>query len=446
VTKTAFPHGWLSRVVAGFPRLCDWLARGGLRQVTGSNPPNGIARLVPFGAMGHYPHPVTASQWPDQPSAHQFREREDTTGSFNDDLGASGAADPGSTPRAIPVLIVSYGNSADVVGCLLALCRARTSPAFEIFLCENGGPESYRRLIAALTAEDGPCQDRGLEEHLQAPMFVRRRVFGLRGEASGPRVHVGEARENLGYAGGINAWLRPLLAMPGWPAVWILNPDTQPAPDALSELVAYADRWNKGMVGSRLVPTAQPDRVHSRGLRWVKGKAGAHSVDLRAPADFEPDPEEVDSRIDSPSGASMYVTRPCIEHIGLMDEQYFLFFEDLEWGIRAKADFGIGYAHRSIVNHAGGTTIGSSVRASSQSALSIYLENRNSILFVRKNFPGWLVWTIVLQYCRTLIRLRIRSFGNMIAALRGVSAGIRGQTGRPDRILRRHNDIRGWRG
>ena len=139
----------------------------------------------------------------------------------------------------------------------------------------------------------------------------------------------------------------------------------------------------------------------------------------------------------------MYVTRACIEQVGLMDEHYFLFFEDLEWGIRAKRHFGIGYAHRSVVRHTGGTTIGSSIRFARQSALSIYLESRNSILFVRQHFPNWLPWTIMVQCCRILLKSDLHRLGNVMVAFRGIVAGIRGQTGRPDEVLRRHNNTRG---
>jgi GT2 family glycosyltransferase len=352
-------------------------------------------------------------------------------------------AEPMTTLTAVPVLIVAYGNPADLVRCLTALCQVRRKSALEIFICENCGPQAYADLIAALTAENGPCHDIGDDVHLKTPMLVTRRLLSLAGEAEGTLVHLGMAIENLGYAGGVNAWLRPLLTVPGWPAAWVLNPDTQPAPDALAELAAYAQKWRKGMVGSRLIPTAEPNIVHSRGLRWSKGRAVACAVDLRSPRDFEPDPQDVDARLDAPSGASLYVTRTCVEQIGLMEERYFLFFEDLEWGLRARQQFGVGYAHRSIVVHTGGTTIGSAARTAEQSPLSVYLEYRNSILFVCDQFPGWQLWTIVVQLSRILLKARAYRIGNLKAALRGIVDGVRGCTGRPNDFLRNHKNARG---
>lgn len=369
--------------------------------------------------------------------------RENHTSALVHTSAADCLVDPTTTLTAVPVLIVAYGNAADIVGCLTALGRARSKPAFEIFICENGGPKAYADLIAALTAETGPCRAIGDDVALHTPLLVARRLLQLRSATDGTLVHLGLASENLGYAGGVNAWLRPLLMVPGWPAAWILNPDTQPAPDALLELATYAERWGKGMVGSRLIPTAHPNFVHSRGLQWCKERAVARAVDLHSPVDVEPDPQGVDSRIDAPSGASMYVTRTCIEQIGLMDERYFLFFEDLEWGMRARQQFGVGYAHRSVVVHAGGTTIGSSTRTARQSPLSVYLEYRNSILFVRDNFPAWLLWTIMVQLGRILVKSRAYPIGSFKAAFCGIVDGVRGCTGRPNDFLRIHKNARG---
>ena len=68
---------------------------------------------------------------------------------------------------------------------------------------------------------------------------LRMRTYRLTGRPAGSSyVHVAEMSENLGYAGGINAWLRPLLSVDGWKAAWIINPDTEPRPDALTKLSA----------------------------------------------------------------------------------------------------------------------------------------------------------------------------------------------------------------
>jgi N-acetylglucosaminyl-diphospho-decaprenol L-rhamnosyltransferase len=203
-------------------------------------------------------------------------------------------------------------------------------------------------------------------------------------------------------------------------------------------LVQYATQYRRGMVGSSLRQELEPEIIQSRGLAWRKWRASTLSVDWRSSATVCPPPDEVERRLDSPSGASMYVTRDCIERIGLMDERYFLYFEDLEWGLRAKKLATIGYAHRSIVMHEGGTTIGSATTRRGHSPLSVYLDFRNRLLFVRQHFTAWLPWTFMIELAEIIDFGRMRAFRNMSAALRGMGAGLLGKTGRPDNILRAH--------
>jgi GT2 family glycosyltransferase len=345
-----------------------------------------------------------------------------------------------STLAAIPVIIVTFRNAMDADRCLHALSWADSMPCFAVYICENGGREAFDRIVVTLTGPNGPCAPDPSPPTLASPRFVR--TVRLRLRTSNPSrtisVQVGEAVDNLGYGGGVNAWLEPLLAVPEWPGVWILNPDTEPAPDALKELAEYAARHGRGMVGSRLSTQSAPDIVHCRGLAWRKWRAATSSVDFRTSAAIRQLPDDVDRRLDAPSGASIYVTRDCVERIGLMDERYFLYFEDLDWGLRAKKYGGVGYAHRSLVMHEGGTTIGTSNSRHNQSPLSVYLDFRNRILFVRRHFALWLPWTVLAELAEIVVFARIRRFRNMRAAMRGMAAGLAGQTSRPDDMLRAH--------
>jgi len=337
----------------------------------------------------------------------------------------------------IPIVVVGFRNSSDIVQCLSALAKARREPSFAIYICENGGQQAYEKLTAALTAAGGPCPGVPVALPPPGPSFLRACRLKLAQETgSAIDVTIGEARGNLGYAGGINAWLAPLLQKPEWPGVWILNPDTAPEPEALAALVEYAEKFDKGMVGSRIMTPSDPGRIGSRGLFWNTWQGRTIGVDKYAPA-VEPDRIDVERRIASPHGASFYITRVCLEKIGLMEEGYFLYFEDLEWGMRAKAASGLGYAYRSVVPHLGGTTIGSGSSRSNRSELAVYLDYRNRLLFVRRNFRGWAPWTIAIGLAWSAEFLAVGSLRNFKAALAGWSAGLRGETGRPDRLMKR---------
>jgi N-acetylglucosaminyl-diphospho-decaprenol L-rhamnosyltransferase len=345
-----------------------------------------------------------------------------------------------SIPVQIPVIIVSFRNARDVNGCVDAIARMAAEPELALFICENGGADAFNDLVAVLTGPGGACDPHSLPFAPIGPRIVR--AARLRLQTNDPSkavwVHVGEACENLGYAGGVNAYLESLLTTDEWPGVWILNPDTEPESDALKELVDYAEKHGRDMVGSRQRPPDEPDIVLGGGLAWRKWRAATKLVGYWTPAKVCPPSDEIERQLDSPSGSSMYVTRTCIERIGLMDETYFLYFEDLDWGIRAKRQGKIGYAHRSVVVHEGGTTIGGGSSRRSNSSLAVYLEFRNRLLFTRNHFPKWIAWTFFMEIVEVMEYARVGSFSAITAAFRGIAAGVAGRTGRPDHLMRFH--------
>jgi GT2 family glycosyltransferase len=341
----------------------------------------------------------------------------------------------------VAVIVVGFRNEGDIVGCLAALAQAEQEPGFEIFIAENGGRASAAALVETLRRAACTRQAvAGADHLLNSSLIVRYSLFHLlrQNGTVRSRVHVVQMAENLGYAGAINAVLRPLLKVAGWDAIWIVNPDTEPSSSALAELRDHSTRRAKGMVGSCIISPDKPDVVHTRGLAWSKFSARTLAVDFQSPRDVVPNEDDLELRLGAPSGASVYVTRSLLERIGLPDESYFLFFEDLEWGLRAKRLGAVGYAHRSVVVHRGGTTIGTTQRRAGPSPLAVYLEIRNRILFVRTHHRLWLPWTILMQLPHVAAYGTAGGLGLMKPAIQGLIAGIKGEIGRPDRMLQAH--------
>jgi len=338
---------------------------------------------------------------------------------------------------AVAVLIVGYRNADDIAECLQALAELRTPPSFEIFIAENGGAAGMEALITTLDASASTLRRNHtipVARAIGAVRYCDYQLISLDGKL-GPLVHIAELSDNVGYAGGINAWLRRLRAAPEWEAVWILNPDTSPDPTALAELAAYAKASGKGMVGSCIIRTGEVDKVSTRGLRWDFIRGRPEAIDRDVDLALEPDATQIEAHLTAPSGASFYVTRELIDAIGLMDERYFLYVEDLEWGERAKRLGLLGYAHRSRVTHKGGTTIGSARARARRSKLSVYLGTRNIVLFIKNKHPLWLPWTVVMQAMYSLAFGAVGAFANMAESLKGIGAGLRGEIGRPERFF-----------
>jgi len=335
---------------------------------------------------------------------------------------------------AVPILIVGFRNADDIQDALRALSHADREPAFSVHICENGGSRSFESLVAALEASPALVAS-DPDALLPADHRFRSiRAFRLAGVEA--LVLVGDAGENLGYGGGVNRWLTTFDGR-DVPGFFVLNPDAAPAPDALGQLMAYAGRTGKGMVTGRITLADAPDRIQTRGLRFRRWLASTEAVDRLASSALRPDAADVEGRLDAPSGAALYVTRACVDRIGPMREDFFLYYEDMDWGMKAKAQCGLGYAYDAVIVHKGGTTIGSGTKTEG-SAFSAYLDFRNCILFVASAMPLWTPWALCVRLLRAAELVVVGRPDRAWAALRGIGAALLGRSGRPDAMLERH--------
>jgi GT2 family glycosyltransferase len=256
---------------------------------------------------------------------------------------------------------------------------------------------------------------------------LRARSFGLSG---GQGVTAIEAAGNLGYGGGINVALAAIAGRPGWRGVWVVNPDTEPEPEALSRLLAYTEAGGYGLVGCRVVFKGS-GIVQTRGGTWRRWIGRGLGLGIGDPRDATVDVALLERRLDWISGAAMYATRGYVERVGPMDDRYFLYCEDVDWSLR-RGSFRLGYAHDAVVLHEHGTTIGSSVVHGARSALSIYLMERNRLLLTRQHFPG--IYPVVLGLCLLGLGQSYLIKGNwsgFATGMKGWLAGVRGEVGPP---------------
>ena len=328
---------------------------------------------------------------------------------------------------AICVIIVSYGRPDDIGRCLASLARSSRTD-FAVFICENAGAAAFRELCAIFAGVDGLLEPREERSELDRRGGRLTEVANYRLKGNGVPVRIGAAIENLGYGGGVNAWLERLIGEPGWQALLVLNPDTEVAETCLSELMAKSAE-GYDMVGATLVFDDAPAAVVSYGLIWSRFSGRVIAAGRNAPAGSEPGIRLL-ARLDSVSGACMLVTRAFVEDVGLMAEDYFLYMEDVDWGMR-RGRHRIGVAARAVVRHVGGTTIGSHIDLQRRSPLSIYLMARNAVLFSRRHLGPWWIVHLVTELLYVMRYLLSGAPAAARLAIAGVRDGIRGETGRP---------------
>lgn len=198
-----------------------------------------------------------------------------------------------------------------------------------------------------------------------------------------------ETGSNLGYAGGNNAGIRYAMA-DGAEYMWILNNDTVVDRHALSALV---DRMGRspgiGLCGATLMRYYEPELVHvtgGAGFDQTKGQQKLLGYGERIGT--LPDSASVEASLAYVAGSATLVSRRFIGDVGLMDERYFLYYEELDWAIRGKGKgYSLGYAPDAIVYHKEGGSSGSSARNPIPSPLAEYYLTRNLLLIMRRFYP-----------------------------------------------------------
>lgn len=326
------------------------------------------------------------------------------------------------------VVIIGFRNKDDIVGCLEHLSQTR-EPEHAVHICENGGSAAFDTMVSALLEMGGEIAYDPATPH--PATIIRTRVIRL--NANGVLVYVHEASGNIGYAGGINAVLDYIKPDPNWDSVWVLNPDTEPAPDALIALKRRAEAGGYGIVGSRIV-LMHNNKIQMYGGRWRAWMARGYNIGLGADRDAMPDVSAVESEMDYVCGASMYIIRPFIEKVGNMDESYFLYAEEVDWCMR-RGDFKLGYAHDSIVRHSHGATIGSNHSRKDRSSFSVYLDERSKLLLTRRFYPTAFPLIVLSTLILTTQYAKQGAWKNFGVALQGWLSGVRGETGFPPRFL-----------
>ncbi len=279
------------------------------------------------------------------------------------------AADmPGAPAAHTLVAIVNYKVGPLVVDCLRSLEREANGPAGEriadVIVVDNDSRDGSAAVVRAAIAANG-------WDHW---------------------VRVVESSVNGGFAYGNNTALRDAAARGlRYDHVWLLNPDTIVRPGALKALTDHLEAHPKaGLVGSSVEEDEQ-------GTRWpyafrFPNAVGEFESTIRiGPITKLLDPWVVARRMgDAPgqaqwlSGCSIMIRGKVFESVGLMDEQFFLYYEEVDFCRRAvMAGWECWYVPHSRIYHISGRSTGISGEGASKRRIPAYWYESRRRYFVK---------------------------------------------------------------
>lgn len=319
---------------------------------------------------------------------------------------------PSGTLPEIAIILVNWNGRADTLECLESVFRL-DYPNYRVVVCDNASSDDSIAAISEWVTSQVTVEPQSphfsylftaplAKKNIHFASYTIAAAEGLVPQAQDPRLVLIEVGANLGFAGGNNVGIRYALNKMDSKYVWLLNTDTVVPPDALTKLVerAMVDE-SIGMVGSSLVYYWEPGMVQGMGgARMDHRSTRCEHIGVNQPIGSIPvDPSAVEAKMTYVIGASMLVSRAFIEAVGPMCEDYFLYYEEIDWALRGEKQFRLAYAPASFVFHKVG---GSSKSVASMTSLRFLHQNR--LKFVARFLPG--------RYLATMLSLA----GDMLRA------------------------------
>lgn len=223
-----------------------------------------------------------------------------------------------------------------------------------------------------------------------------------------PWVTVLETGKNLGFTGGNNVGMKYAMSH-GADFVWLLNNDTFVASSVLTMVDAFDDPA-VGICGSKIYFARGHEFHHDRYKENERGKVFWYAggiVDWNNMYASHRGVDEVDhgqynTTQETPfiSGCSMMIRKEVIDQIGVLDDKYYLYLEDLDYCLRAKkAGFKLLYVPTSVLWH---VNAGSSGRPGNP--LHEYYFTRNRLLLGFRYAPRRTKFALLREALRFLLR------------------------------------------
>lgn len=215
--------------------------------------------------------------------------------------------------ECVYVVILNYRQWQDTADCVRSLLASDYEFYRIIVVDNNSGNHSLEQVQSVISRTENitGLKIPGPDFQMHFPVL--------------PKLTLVQHSENAGFAGGNNLVLKTLSEAGGY--VWLLNPDMVVEPSTMRTLVEFATRQTgRNIIGSVIRSWKEPGKILLYGGARINFNT----------ATIEPvtDPRDVD-RVDFICGGSMFLPASYWKELGLLPEDYFLYWEETDWCYRA---------------------------------------------------------------------------------------------------------------
>jgi GT2 family glycosyltransferase len=333
--------------------------------------------------------------------------------------------------RPVYVVLANMNGFRDTIECLESVVRSDYA-ALRIIVLDNGSTDgSVDHIVAWATGSAVPAPPPALP-HLSWPpvtkpigvtQWTRAQLeAGERINWDGAPIALVANGANLGFGGGNNVAIRYAIRADPEAYVLLLNNDTVVARDMVSAMVRAAARANVGAVGATLLQYRAPERVEMLGGATISMWSGFITpIGAGQPRTAS----RSGVALDYVSGCCMLITPAGLSRVGEIDERFFVYSEDTDWGVRARqAGLDLVFCAEAELWHKGGST------AVQRSPFHDYHTAKSILLFVHKHRPGAVPAALLNAGVRMLgpklVRRQWRRIGPTLRAIRDFVRETRG--------------------
>jgi GT2 family glycosyltransferase len=275
-------------------------------------------------------------------------------------------------PPLASVVIPNWNGAHHLRVCLDAL-RAQTYPQLEIIVVDNASTDGSRALLAA--------------EY--------------------PEVRLLALDRNLGLTGGTNAGFRAARGQ----ILISLNNDTEATRRFVEALVIpFLEHPEAGAVASKMLLFDRRDTIHSAGDGY-----GSDGIPFNRGV-WQRDEGQFDEPgwVFGGCGGAVGYRREMLEQVGMFDESFFMYCEDVDLNWRAQlAGWRCWYTPEAVVYH--------KLSATGGGPIASFYTGRNTLWVIAKNYPG----TLLRQHWLQIVRAQGKVAGAALHAWRGQAARAR---------------------
>lgn len=275
---------------------------------------------------------------------------------------------------SVQTILVNYKNTDDTIACLRALEKQTVKPNCTYVVDNASSEESKGKFL--------------------------KETFGI------PIKFIWN-EANLGFAAACNQGIKEALESGFKGFVWLLNNDTEPEAHALESILEKAIDTRAGITGSRIV---------SESGKFLGGVGIVHPkfASVRRPQNTDC------TDFDYIEGSSFLISPKCLQEVGPLCEDFFLYFEESDYCFKAKkAGFSLAWATDSIVCHHIGATTQSENKKGKVPFFIDCLMIRNRVHFAHSNgFPRYGIFVgLLISLCLRVKRLQFKRVLTIMALI-----------------------------